>query len=159
MDQDPGHYVAQGNEFTIGRSLTILLSHTQSQQLSGILMIICSWDARHLNGQPNCVRVSLYICSVNSSWWRLVKAETLTIKHHLTSAVTIIERTWSGHLKINEVLNTTNTSKALIIHGFLVSAVSQQPVTLSVFARNCNPSSEGAYLWPIGGHTLRDYSM
>ena len=31
MDQDPGNSVAHGNEFAIGRSLTILLNLTQSQ--------------------------------------------------------------------------------------------------------------------------------
>ena len=31
MDQDPGLAVAQGNEFTIGRSLTIMLSRAKSR--------------------------------------------------------------------------------------------------------------------------------
>ena len=49
MDQDPGHFVAQGNEFTIGRSQAILLSHAQSRQPSRISMTIRSLDARNLN--------------------------------------------------------------------------------------------------------------
>ena len=49
MDQDPGHSVDKGNESTIGRCLTILLSHAQSRQPSGISTIILSRDARHLD--------------------------------------------------------------------------------------------------------------
>ena len=48
MDQNPTHFVAQGNESMIGRSLTIFLSHAQSQPPSGISTIIQSRNVCHL---------------------------------------------------------------------------------------------------------------
>ena len=59
MGQDPGNSVAQGNESTIGSSLTILLSHAQSQQPSG-LEIICSQHACNLD-----LTMTLLLCQMN----------------------------------------------------------------------------------------------
>ena len=94
------------NEFMIGCSLTILLSHAQSRQASGISTIIRSRDSHYLDLimtlvlgiKMNCMRVFCMYMFVfilmNACRARKVDSVTLTPEEPWSSD------SWSGHLII-----------------------------------------------------------